>query len=152
MKNLQVLIDSHLPFQVCEMQTTSSRIWTWITGFIFSDGNHYIYIYIYIYILCRGVVIYIYIYIYIYILSASGDNGCGLFVYRIYKGFHINLWECSMYGHCYTLSTWNTCYTLSTFSCLYLKTHIQSVYKLSVYVIWRDEDYILRRNKFIKII
>ena len=38
--------------------------------------------------------IYIYIYIYIYIsniLSASEDNGCGLFACRIYEGFHINL-------------------------------------------------------------
>ena len=35
------------------------------------------------------------------ISSASEDNGCRLFVYRIYEVFHINLWECSMYGYCY---------------------------------------------------
>ena len=38
------------------------------------------------------------IYIYISnIQSASKDSGCGLFTYRIYKEFHINLWECSMF-------------------------------------------------------
>ena len=55
----------------------------------------------------------LYIYIYIYmcvcvcvcgcinnIQSASQDYGCGLFVYRIYEGFHINLREYSMYGYC----------------------------------------------------
>ena len=42
------------------------------------------------------------IYIYISnILSVSEDYGCGLFMYGIYDGFHINLWECSMYGYCY---------------------------------------------------
>ena len=47
------------------------------------------------------IIMYIYIYIYIYIQSASEDSGCGLFAYRIYEEFHINLWECSMYGYCY---------------------------------------------------
>ena len=40
-------------------------------------------------------------YIYIYIQSASEDNRCGLFTYRIYEELHINLWECSIYGYCY---------------------------------------------------
>ena len=35
------------------------------------------------------------------IQSASENNGCGLFVYRIYEEFHINLCECSTYGYCY---------------------------------------------------
>ena len=35
------------------------------------------------------------------IKSASEDNACGLFAFRIYEEFHINLWECSMYGYCY---------------------------------------------------
>ena len=37
----------------------------------------------------------VYIYIYIYISNiqlASKDYGCGISVYRIYEGFHINLW------------------------------------------------------------
>ena len=34
------------------------------------------------------------------IQSASEDSGCGLFVYRIYQEYHINLCECSMYGYC----------------------------------------------------
>ena len=42
-----------------------------------------------------------YIYIYIYIQSAFEDSGCGLFAYRIYGVYHINLYECSMYGFCY---------------------------------------------------
>ena len=33
------------------------------------------------------------------IKSTSVDNRCGLFAYRIYKEFHINLWECLMYGY-----------------------------------------------------
>ena len=33
------------------------------------------------------------------IQSASRDNGCGLFAYRMYEGFYINLSECSMYGY-----------------------------------------------------
>ena len=33
--------------------------------------------------------------------SASEDRGCGLFLYIIYKDYHINLCECSMYGYCY---------------------------------------------------
>ena len=45
---------------------------------------------------------YMYIYKYISnIQSTSKDSGSGLFVYRIYEEFHINLWECSMYGCCY---------------------------------------------------
>ena len=36
--------------------------------------------------------------------SASDDSGCGLFAYRIYEDFHINQWECSMYGCCYIFS------------------------------------------------
>ena len=70
-----------------------------------SYTHTYIYIYIYIYIYKwykEKWQIYIYIYIYISnILSASKDNGCGLFMHRIYEEFHINLWECSMYGYCY---------------------------------------------------
>ena len=41
---------------------------------------------------------------YIYISnieSASEDSGCGLFAYRIYEEYHINLCECSLYGYCY---------------------------------------------------
>ena len=39
---------------------------------------------------------------YIYnIQSASEDSGCGLFAYRIYEEYQINLCECSMYGYCY---------------------------------------------------
>ena len=52
----------------------------------------------------ENIPIYIYIYIYIYIStiqSASEDSGCGLFVYRIYDEYRINIWECSMYGYCY---------------------------------------------------
>ena len=46
-------------------------------------------------------VLVIYIYIYIYnIQSASKDSGCGLFFYRKYEEYHINLCECSMYGYC----------------------------------------------------
>ena len=51
--------------------------------------------------------IHIYIYIYIYISniqSAFEDDGNGLFVHIIYEEFHINLWEGSMYGHCYIFS------------------------------------------------
>ena len=47
---------------------------------------------------------YIYIYIYIYISniqSASEDSGCGLFLYRIYEEYHINLCERSMSSYCY---------------------------------------------------
>ena len=33
----------------------------------------------------------LYIYIYIYIQSASENTGCGLFIYRIYEEYHINL-------------------------------------------------------------
>ena len=43
--------------------------------------------------------IYEYIYIYIYISSVSKDYGCGIFVYGIYEGVHINLEVCSMYGY-----------------------------------------------------
>ena len=46
--------------------------------------------------------VYIYIYIYkrvSYIQSASEDSWCGLFAYRIYEGFYIHLWECSMYSY-----------------------------------------------------
>ena len=44
---------------------------------------------------------YIYIYTYVYnIQSASEDSGCGLFFYRIYEEYHINLCECWMYGYC----------------------------------------------------
>ena len=105
-----------------------------------------------------SIFLHIYIYIYIYFQSASEDNGCGLFVYRIYEAFHINLWEWSMYGYCYIFFFF--------FFGLYNKTHIQSVYNVTgrkpyfdliviinlfrrVFVIWRDEDYILHRNKFI---
>ena len=36
---------------------------------------------------------YIYIYIYISnIQSVSEDDGCGLFAFRIYEEFYINLW------------------------------------------------------------
>ena len=66
-----------------------------------------VYIYVYIYVdvcicICIhiSVCLHIYIYIYIYINnipSASKDNGCGLFVYRIHEIFHINLCECSLY-------------------------------------------------------
>ena len=38
---------------------------------------------------------------YIYIQSASEDSGYGLFTYRIYEEYHINLCECLMYGYCY---------------------------------------------------
>ena len=38
------------------------------------------------------------------IQSASEDNGCGLFAYRINEEFHINLWECLMYANCYIFS------------------------------------------------
>ena len=33
--------------------------------------------------------------------SVPEYNGCGLFVYRIYEEFHINLWVCSMFRFCY---------------------------------------------------
>ena len=60
-------------------------------------------------------------------------------------------------------SAWYMAIIIYSFSGLYKKTHIQSLYneawrKLnhilftvenSVYVMWRDEDYILRRNKLI---
>ena len=42
------------------------------------------------------------IYIYIYNQPASEGSEIGLFAYRISEEFHINLWECSMYGYCYT--------------------------------------------------
>ena len=43
-----------------------------------------------------------YIYIYISnIQSASEDTGCGLFVYRIYEEYHINICECWVYGYFY---------------------------------------------------
>ena len=45
----------------------------------------------------------------------SKDYGRGLFVYRMYEKFHINLRECLMYGYYVLLSG------------LYKKTHIQSV-------------------------
>ena len=51
------------------------------------------------------------------IQSASEDDGCGLFMYRIQEGFHINLWECLMYGN------WNKC------AC-YLKRWLYSLTKL----------------------
>ena len=35
------------------------------------------------------------------IQSPSKDNRCGFFMYRIYEEFHINLWECSMFGYFY---------------------------------------------------
>ena len=50
-----------------------------------------------------SIFIYIYIYICIYInniQSVSEDSGCGLFMYRIYDKYHINLCECLMYGYC----------------------------------------------------
>ena len=37
--------------------------------------------------------------LFIYKSYIHEDNGCGLFTYRIYKEFHINLWECLMYGY-----------------------------------------------------
>ena len=46
----------------------------------------------------------------------SEEGECGLFVYRIYEGYHINLRECSMYGNLFFLPG------------LHNKTHIQSVY------------------------
>ena len=33
--------------------------------------------------------------------KVSKEFGCEIFVYRIYESFHINLWECSMYGYYY---------------------------------------------------
>ena len=40
----------------------------------------------------------VYIYIYISnIQSASEDYGCGLFVYRVYERFHINIWETNIF-------------------------------------------------------
>ena len=45
------------------------------------------------------------------------DSGCGLFFYRIYEEYHINLCECSMYGYCQSL----------IHSLGYNKIHIQSV-------------------------
>ena len=54
------------------------------------------------------------------IQAASKDSGCGLFMYRIYEGYPINLWECSLYGYCY----------IFFLPCLYNKTHIQSIYSL----------------------
>ena len=62
-----------------------------------------LYIYIYIYTHTHTLIdIYIYIYIYISnIQSASKDSGCGLFMFRIYEEYHINLCECLMYGYCY---------------------------------------------------
>ena len=66
----------------------------------------YIYIYVCMYVYEKGIYICEHIkYIdYIYISntqSASEDSGCGLFTYRIYEEFHINLWEFLMYGYCY---------------------------------------------------
>ena len=46
------------------------------------------------------ILVYIYIYIYIYIQLVSEDSGCGLFVYKIYEEYYINLCECSMYSYC----------------------------------------------------
>ena len=43
----------------------------------------------------------------------SEEGECGLFVYRIYEGYHINLRECSMYGNLFFLPG------------LHNKTHIQ---------------------------
>ena len=45
---------------------------------------------------------YTHIYIYISnIQSVSEDKGYGLFTYRIYEEFPINLCECLMYDYCY---------------------------------------------------
>ena len=45
---------------------------------------------------------YVCMYVYISnIQSAYKERKFVLFVYRIYKEFHINLWECSMNGYCY---------------------------------------------------
>ena len=49
--------------------------------------------------------LYIYLYrcylsTYLFIQSASENSGCGLFLFRIYEEYHINLYECSMYGYC----------------------------------------------------
>ena len=57
------------------------------------------------------------------IQSGTEDNGCGLFEYRIFVEFHINLWECSMYNNCYAF--------LYSFSGLYYKIHIQSIYNVA---------------------
>ena len=59
-------------------------------------------------------------YICIYIQSASEDNGCRLFFYRIYEEYHINLCEYLMYGCCKSLIP----------SQGYDKIHIQSVYSV----------------------
>ena len=38
---------------------------------------------------------------YIYLQSASKDSRCGLFLYRVYEEYRINLCKCLMYCYCY---------------------------------------------------
>ena len=51
-------------------------------------------------------------------LSAFEGTGCGLFAYKIYEEFHINQWECLMYGY----------YYIFPYVGLYNKTYIWRVY------------------------
>ena len=62
----------------------------------------YVYTYMYMHTrICTHTDIYIYIYYISNIQPASEDSGCGLFAYRLYEEFHVNLWECSIYANCY---------------------------------------------------
>ena len=70
-------------------------------------------------------------YIYIYmsnIQSPSKDNGWGLFAFKIYEEFHINLCECLMYGLLlYTLS-------LVLYIYIYIFTHIYTHTHTYIYI------------------
>ena len=68
--------------------------------------------------------LYIYIYIYICIsnnLSASENNDCGLFIYRIFEGFYINQWKSSVWRFLY----------IPVRVYVKKKTHIHSMYNVT---------------------
>ena len=101
-----------------------------------------VYIYIYIYI---DDLRYIYIYIYIYIRdiqSTSEDSGCGLFVYRIYEEYHINLSECSMHGYCYISFSFQVYITKLTYREYIVQLEgTPNLVKLSLYIYFVREYY-----------
>ena len=88
------------------------------------------YIYIYIYMLFLSD-IYIYIYIYIYISSKCPENnGYGIFVNRKYEGFHIILWEYSMYAN-YYMSLRRYIYIYIYIYLKSTKTYVNSVLRMT---------------------
>ena len=100
-------IVGYIPFlwvlELCEIQTVSFRIWTWVTVYISLDNNHFttstlIYIYIYIYIcVCVCAYIYIYIYIFIYIYNKKIET--------LHSNTHIYIIHIYIYIYIYKIET-----------------------------------------------